>query len=114
MRTLSAVELDAVCGGDKWGYENSEGAVPAYLQAWAARSYQNSDGSWGPTETRTSFCFDVIIGGITATRCISADGQEGTNACVMAGPSAKIGGVGLGAEVGVCKETTKQFGPGGG
>ena len=55
MRIVKSNELNSIGGGDHWGYEGSDGKVPAYLESWAANSYQNQNGSWGPSETVTKY-----------------------------------------------------------
>jgi len=110
MRELGQSEVSTVSGGDHWGYEGTDGKVPSYLEQWASNSYQNHDGSWGPGETITSFCYGLDIGPGASRTCVNSDGTKSTETCIEGGLSVSVGGLGLGAKLGSCSTKTKREG----
>lgn len=110
MRLLDEFEIGIVSGGDHWGYENADGAIPESSSSAYANSYQNSNGSWGPTTTTTNVCYQLVVGPTTSQTCVNSDGTTTVQTCFNAGPSVNIGGVGFGAQGNVCSTTTRNNG----
>lgn len=111
MRVLNEVESGSV-GGGTWvvqDWNNMDGGSSGYggfLQLDSASTRVSTGAGWGGgnggSPGTDSICYTVQAGPVSSQTCYMSDGTTSVQNCVNVGPSASVGGVGLGVTVNVC------------